>query len=279
MQALILELEQAQRVATARNYRAVLRSVARATADIPLAALDTEWVARYEAWLLASGVCRNTSSMYLRCLRAVYHRAMGSTLPFRHAYTGVARTAKRALPLNVIRKIKALPLPVGSTLTLSRDLFLFSLYTRGMSFIDMAYLRGTDLRDGTLTYRRRKTRQLLRIRWEPCMQSILDRHPSTTSFLLPIIRREDGTERRQYETALHLVNHHLKHLAALVPCTPFSLYAARHSWATLAQARHVPLSVISQALGHDSERTTQIYLDALAPDIIDEANRLILVDL
>lgn len=266
-------------IGTSRTYAATLRSLKRFRqgVDLPISSLTSEEIGRYEAYLMASGVCRNTSSMYMRCLRAAYRRVKYDTAPFRHVYTGVDKTTKRALPLAVIRQVRSLCLATDSTIAWARDLFLFSLYTRGMPFVDMAFLRKSDLAGETLSYRRRKTGQLLSVHWEPCMQDILYLHPSTTRYLLPIITHEDGTERTQYENVLHLVNAKLKRVATLVGApTPFSFYAARHSWGTLAKARGIPLSVISDALGHDSETTTRIYLASLSPDIIDEANRLII---
>ena len=56
-------------------------------------------------------------------------------------------------------------------------------------------------------------------------------------------------------------------------------YKARHSWATIARGKHVPLSIISEGLGHDSEATTQIYLDSIKSSEIDKVNRIILKDL
>lgn len=53
-------------------------------------------------------------------------------------------------------------------------------------------------------------------------------------------------------------------------------YKARHSWATIARGKDIPLAVISEGLGHESEATTQIYLDSIKSYEVDEANRKIL---
>lgn len=138
---------------------------------------------------------------------------------------------------------------------------MFSFYTRGMSFIDMAYLKKSNLQNGILTYRRRKTGQQLSIKWEKCMEDIVSKYPQNqTDYLLPIIK-ETVNERRQYDNALHLVNYHLKDLSSLLKLQrPLTMYVARHSWASAAKAKNIPLSVISKGMGHDSEVTTQIYL-------------------
>lgn len=152
---------------------------------------------------------------------------------------------------------------------------------RGMSFVDMAYLKKKDLKNGHITYRRKKTGQLLNVEWTRQMQNIVDKYKfNATGYLLPIILREDGTERRQYQNQMMKVNRHLKEVANLINLTmPLSLYCSRHSWATIARGKDIPLSVISEGLGHDSEATTQIYLDSIKSSEVDKANRKILKDL
>lgn len=160
----------------------------------------------------------------------------------------------------------------------ARDMFIFSFCTRGMSFVDMAYLKKKDLRNGYLTYRRKKTGQLLIVEWTRQMQDILDKYePNKTKYLLPIIMREDGKERQQYLNQMMRINRHLKEIAGLANLSvPLSLYYSRHSWATIARGKDIPLAVISEGLGHESEATTQIYLDSIKSYEVDEANRKIL---
>ena len=222
----------------------------------------------------------------MRILRTNYRMAveMGLTLdrhPFKHVYCGMDKTAKRSISFADIKRIKDLDLRKMPVLDFVRDMFVFSFCTRGMSFIDMAYLRKADLKNGYLTYRRKKTGQLLTIEWTSQMQEILDKYaPVPTRYLLPIITREDGSERRQYQNQMMKINRRLKEIAAMINLSvPLSLYFSRHSWATIARGKDVPLSVISEGLGHDSEITTQIYLDSIKSWEVDKANRKILEDL
>lgn len=281
----IAHLRQMGRERTAETYTSALRSFMTYTEgrDLPLDGLSSALMERYEAWLRSRGVRMNSSSFYLRILRAVYNRAVEDGLtpqrhPFAHVYTGVEKTAKRAVPLKTIKALKRLDLTGKPRLALARDLFLFSFYTRGMSFVDMAYLRRGQLQRGLLTYRRRKTGQELSIRWERCMQQIVEKYSTDCmgDYLLPIIRRE-GDERRQYTNTLHVVNQRLKRLSEQLRLPrPLTMYVARHSWASAARQRHVPLSVISEGMGHDSEATTQIYLASLETTAVDDANRMLL---
>ncbi len=221
----------------------------------------------------------------MRILRAVYNYAVKKGIaiqqnPFDEVYTSIDKTAKRAVSIKDIKKIKEIDTAGNSAMTLAKDMFMFSFYTRGMSFVDMAYLQKIDLKNGVLNYRRRKTGQLLHIKWEQCMQDIVDRYESAGDvYMLPIIATIESTEksRKEYKNRLKQINSQLKKIAAITNITiPLTMYVARHSWASAAKSKNVPISVISEGMGHDSESTTQIYLASLDTSVVDKANSLIL---
>ena len=288
MQGIIARLKQMGKIRTAENYSCTLKSFMqfRGDRDVLLSEIDSDLMQLYEAYLHGKGAVRNTSSFYMRILRAVYNRALEKELmeqrnPFRHVYTGVDKTVKRAVPLSAIKRMKNLDLSLQPNLEFARDMFLFSFYTRGMSFIDMAHLKKKDLQNGFLSYRRRKTGQQLVIRWEKCMQEIVnkchtwDRNP----YLLPILNFPNES-RKQYKYAQSRINVHLKEIANMIGVSiPLSMYVARHSWASIAKSKNIPISVISEGMGHDSEATTQIYLASLDNSVVDKANAQILRDL
>lgn len=289
MQSVINQLKRLNRIRTSETYAATLASFMkfRNGQDILLCEMDSDMVMFYEAWLKANGNCPNTTSFYMRILRAVYNRAVEKELteqrhPFKHVYTGIDKTVKRAIPLKVVKRIKELDLTLKPHLDYARDMFLFSFYTRGMSFVDMAYLKKSDLKNGILTYRRRKTGQQLTIKWEKCMEEIVTKYEerSATQYLLPIITSPFANERVQYRNALYRVNTALKEVARLVNISILlTMYCARHGWASIAKSKNIPLSVISEGMGHDSEETTRIYLASLDTSVVDRANSLILKDL
>lgn len=285
MEGIIIKLKQTGKMRTSETYTAALNSFKkfRKDEDIMLDCLTSPIMEAYEAWHQSRGVAPNTISFYTRILRAVYNRAVEDDVVenrnlFRHVYTGVDKTVKRALPLPVIKKINTLDLSLAPVLDYARDMFMMSFMLRGMSFIDMAYLRKSDLANGYVIYRRRKTGQQLTIEWTKEMQLILDKYPENASdYLLPIIRNPGTNERCAYRNAGYNINHNLKKIAKKVGvCIPLTLYVARHSWASAAKAKGIPISVISEGMGHDSETTTQIYLASLDASVVDKANSLIL---
>lgn len=185
---------------------------------------------------------------------------------------------KRAIPQDAIKRLRDLNLNSRPSADLARDIFMFSFYTRGMSFIDIAFLRKEDIQNGILSYRRKKTNQHIVVKWEKQMQEIVDKYDTVNSpYLLPLIKNVGQDERRQYLTAAHRINRNLKTIGKQLGLSmPLTCYVARHTWASIAKSKNIPISVISEAMGHDSESTTRIYLASLDTSVIDKANKLII---
>lgn len=285
MSVLIERMRQNGRVRTAETYTAALNSLMRFRQgkDLALDSLSSDLMESYQAWHRSRGNSYNTISFYNRIVRAVYNRAVENGMienknPFRRVYTGIAKTVKRALPIDTLSRIRVLDLSECPALDYARDMFIMSFMLRGMSFIDMAYLKKSDVRGGYVVYRRRKTGQTLRIRWTQEMEDVLGRYPENKSdYLLPIIRNRGVNERCVYRNAAYNINRSLKIIGTMVGVTePLTLYVARHSWASAAKTKGVPLSIISEGMGHHSEATTRIYLSSLSSLVIDSANSLII---
>ena len=289
---------------TSLHYKATLNSFKRYrdNKDIALKEIDADVMHSYEAYLHHTAeVCKNTSSFYLRILRATYNKAVAKGLtpqqhPFTNVYTGIAPTRKRAIPTEDVSQIKSLQSVKDLTPKeeMARDTFLMSFYLRGISFIDLAHLRKSDLKDGYLHYTRRKTGQCLTIRWEDEMQELLEKYQAQTAsspYLFPFLvvggnKRHNKTidkmqeEVRLYHNAEVRISYHLRKLGAKIGIKgKLTLYVARHSWATTARDNDISMSVISEALGHHSETTTQIYLNSIKSSEVDDANAKILAAL
>lgn len=284
MKTVITQLSKNGHNRTAETYTSTLRSFKkfRKSKDIKMQNVDCTIIEAYEKYLRDEGVSMNSSSFYMRILRAVYNRAVDTELiydgrPFRHVYTGVDKTLKRAISINEIKIIREINTKNKSMLY-AKDMFMFSFYTRGMSFVDMAFLRKSDIKYGFLTYRRKKTGQLLSIKWEDCMQDIIMRNPSDDSvYLLPIVNSAKEKQRTQYRSRQRAINNNLKKIARdlNLDCN-LTMYVARHSWASAALEMEVPIDVISDGMGHTSEKTTRIYLKSMDTNRIDYANEKII---
>ena len=288
MEQIISGLRINGRVRTSETYKAAFNSFwkFRDGRDMKFDCLTEGIMEEYEGWLRQGGKCLNTISFYMRILRAVYKRAVKDGLTedrtiFSKVYTGVEKTVKRALPIKKIRKIMVVDLSKRWDLAYARDMFILSFMLRGMSFVDMANLRKNDLSNGILSYRRRKTGQLLSIRWTDEMQGIVDRYPGRDcQYLLPILGNPEALPFYATRNAAYRINKALGEIGEIVGAgIPLTMYVARHSWASAAKSKGVPVGLISEGLGHDSEKTTQIYLAELDGKAVDKVNRMLLKEL
>lgn len=278
---LIGEMTHINKKPAARRFGVSLNSLLRYTGghEVAWSRITPSFILGYEEFLKNRGLCRNSTSFYLRNLRSIVNRAAGHDLevprnPFRYVYMGVDKTVKRAVSLDTVRRIRDIDLDGHPALDFARNVFMFSFYTRGMSFVDIAFLKKSDVCDGVITYSRRKTRQRLQVRIEPEIRSIIDRFGRSESpYLLPVIRTDSGNPDRQYENAYCRVNRNIQKVGRMLGLdTRLTLYVARHAWASIAHSNNVAVSTISKAMGHDSESTTVIYLRSLDTSSVDKAN-------
>lgn len=260
--------------------RSLLLFLGKEDADVPLSSITATMMQHYVLALTNRGVCRNTTACYLRSLRAVYNAAVSAKLvvdtkPFKECFTGNTLTAKRAINSANIQRLKELKLPENSFLKFAQDIFLFCFYAQGMPLIDLAHLCTSHIRDGMLIYSRSKTGREVRIKLEPCMLQILQRYASSsTSYLFPIL------ERGNYFSFLSYYNRSLKRLAEIagINC-PLTSYVPRHSWASIAYAKDVPLPIIAKAMGHANTQTTLTYLADINDQRVEKANRKVLEEI
>ena len=282
----IQKLKNDNRRGTARNYSKTLKSLKAfmKNTDSTFNIVTEQFVESYNTFLIQRGVVRNTISFYMRIFRSVYNKAVTQkiieqTFPFKNVYTGVDRTRKRAVTETVISQLLSIDLKKSKALQFARDLFIFSFYARGMAFVDIVYLKKSNILNGYITYVRHKTGQELTIRIETRLQNIINQYEKKDSpYLFPILNTEDENKAySQYEIALNYYNRQLKRLSKLLePNINLSSYTPRHTWATTARNKNVPLSIISAGMGHSSEKTTLIYLTKIDNSIIDEVNKAII---
>ena len=282
----IQKLKNDNRRGTARNYSKTLKSLKAfmKNTDSTFNIVTEQFVESYNTFLIQRGVVRNTISFYMRIFRSVYNKAVTQkiieqTFPFKNVYTGVDRTRKRAVTETVISQLLSIDLKKSKALQFARDLFIFSFYARGMAFVDIVYLKKSNIQNGYITYVRHKTGQELTIRIETRLQNIINQYEKKDSpYLFPILNTEDENKAySQYEIALNYYNRQLKRLSKLLePNINLSSYTPRHTWATTARNKNVPLSIISAGMGHSSEKTILIYLTKIDNSIIDEVNKAII---
>ena len=285
MRKIISEKKTAGQFRTAEAYLTALNCWHRflgSVDSVPWERVTPRSMTLFADYLKKRGATKNTQSFYFRILRAVCNRAKDegvATLPerlFDNVYTGKERTRKRALQMEHIRKIAAAE-PKSGKERLARDMFIFSFITRGMAPIDIARLRRGNVVAGRLAYHRHKTGRLISMEWIAEMQEIADRYEREGSdYLFPLISSDGAEGWKEFKRGSQVINYHLHRLGKrLALPIPLTLYVARHSWATVAKSAGVPTALISDAMGHSSERMTQVYLDTIDIGRMDTANRKI----
>lgn len=256
--------------ATIRNYITAINALAEFDA-IEAREMNEYTIADFQAYLLKTR-CRNTASCYIRSIRSLYNMMADKGIVtqchlFRMVSTSNARTRKRAISTEQLKRVKSLSINKITTLYMYRDFFLFSVYAFGMPFVDLAHLRKSNITNDTIIYERAKTKQTLRIPINSKMREIMMRYWHDDSpYVFPILA-DDATDSIKsfwhYQYQLARYNRYLKVLAQKVGIESITSYVARHTWASVALRLHVDVSAISQAMGHSNLKTTQIYLKEL----------------
>lgn len=278
---------------TAHVYRSSLNAIIayRGKSDFVFSEVTSEWLKGFEVHLRNRGCSWNTVSTYMRTFRAVYNRAVNLRkapyVPylFRFVYTGTRADHKRALADDDMKKIfvnlsrkPGVSLPVRQ----AQELFILMFLLRGMPFVDLAYLRKSDLRDNVITYRRRKTGHPLSVTLTPEAMILIKKYmnrDSSSPYLFSFLKSREGTKEayREYQLALRSFNQRLMLLGELLGLgDKLSSYTARHTWATTAYYCEIHPGIISEAMGHSSITVTETYLKPFQDKKIDEANKQVI---
>lgn len=275
------------RFKTAANYLTAAKSWMRFKSGEMgrISDMNADEMALFQRWLTSQGVCLNTISAYMRCLRALYNRVMSDggikveANPFAKVFTGRDRTRKRSVTEDVVTHLRQLPLPEKSSLDRARDYFLFGFMAMGMPFVDMAYLKKSQVKDGFIHYTRHKTGQAIVVAVSPQMADIMRRATDESSdYVFPILNGGNAESlHQQYRRALRRYNYALRRLSDKVGARPpLSSYVVRHSWASIAYQHHLDIELIGKALGHTSSSTTMIYIKSLFDKDLATANEALM---
>lgn len=276
------ELSAFSRVRTMKAYVSTQKSVlSLSRQDMELGEVfNPEWLLKYQFYLMRKGLKRNTISFYMRMLRSICNKAIDMglfvSIPrlFLKVFTGLDPTIKRSVSPGMIYAIARAKLT--GTLAFSRDMFMLSFHLQGMAFVDLAYLKKSDIQGMYLVYRRRKTGSLITMKICREAQRILDRYAHLTRnspYVFPVIVNPQEGETIQYQSALRTQNRRLKRVAGMLGLNvTLSTYVARHSWATMAYHNKVSIALIGEAMGHKTEEVTRIYLKSFGFEQLSQAN-------
>lgn len=288
--AQIDELIKTGRIGTARSYKGVVDVLRTFNGgkELELKEITYKFLQRFETYHLAKGNTYNGLSVYIRAIRAIYNKAVKAGLvekehyPFTDYKIKSVPTEKRALDWPLLKSIIDLKLEPSHPCFHARNYFLASYMLYGMNFTDMAYLKRSDIQDGRILYRRKKTSKLYDVKITETLHSLLSHYANNDSeYVFPIIKRETALlQAKDIQWARKRYNAKLKEIAKLCGIEKtLTSYVSRHSFATQAMLKQIPLNAISTMLGHSSLKTTEIYLKSLPSNILDEYNLQITGDI
>lgn len=281
----IAQLKKEERIRYAECHDYVYKSLLKFNKhlDIYFSDIDVQWLKRYEAWLRSQGNSENTIGFKFRTLRTMYNIAIkegyvkAEFYPFKKYKVSKLHedTPKRAIVKDNVKKIVSTSAN-NAYKELAIDLFTFSYFTGGINFTDMARIKHDNIIDGRLAYKRKKTKKLIQLPLQPKAMEIINKYKSPSNpYIFPILSTFHKTEQQKINRihkVIGKVNKHLKALGVELDLDKkLTTYVARHSFSTTLKRSGVSTSLICEALGHSSEKVTQIYLDSFENDQIDEA--------
>lgn len=231
--------------------------------------ITPRWLESFEEWLSVSSPSLNARDIHFRNIRAVFNRAIDDEIttyyPFRKFRHKTEETAYRALSIEEIRVLWNYPCEEWQQRWI--DVFKLTFYLRGINLADLFYLTEENYYSGRIVYRRAKTGKLYSVKVEPEAAELIDKYRGKEYLL------EWGDTYKHHQSLTHRINLVLKSIGEVErkglggkkyrqPLFPrLTLYAARHSVATLMSDLDIPNETIAAALGHSyGNRTTAIYI-------------------
>lgn len=254
--------------------------------DLGFQEIDYSLLDDFAHHLSMNGLKQNSISNYFRSIRAIYNKAIKakiierSNYPFAEISIRTEKTAKRAISKDDITKLMQLNLETNSTAERSLKHFLLSFFLRGMSFTDMAYLKQSNIIDGRVVYKRRKTHKDYSIKLFPEAQVLFEQlHVDGSNYLLPILPNdalEDSLETKKIiRQFIKITNKYLKRLSEIADLgSPVTTYTSRHSFGTIAKRLGYSNELTAESLGHEyGNKITNIYLDTFDVEVLDAMHK------
>lgn len=251
--------------------------------DISVSEITPKLIRQYADFLKGAGDSENTVAYYMRNLKTIYNRIVADgfqpkcAFPFKVTKTTISKTPKRAITREVLINVAKMKFIAKKELhlELARDIFMFSFYCQGTAFVDVIRLEKANIVAGGITFSRQKSKQPIHITIFPQIEELMNKYNNDTDYVFPILDVNDSRPLYvQYKLALQRVNYGLKIIGKRLGLDySLTTYMARHTWATLLKELGVPVSVISEGLGHSSEDMTRIYLKEFDRSVLDEVNR------
>ena len=287
---IVAEMRAVNRIGNALAYEGALNALKTYSgrSSLQFKEFNYELLISMENKMKLKGLKRNSIASYNRSFRAIFNRAINENLieskyyPYRKYKVRGEQTAKRNISKDDVGRIATLQLELESQQWHSRNYFMLSFNLRGISFADMASIKPTDISDGRLIYKRKKTHKHYNIQLTEKAKEILSyyQQPDRT-YILPVLGEDIVTnpdrQRKTIIQAIKVCNKHLKDIGETLEIQKLlTTYVARYSWANIAKSLGYSKDLIAEALGHEfGNAVTGIYLDSFDQSVIDAMNEAV----
>jgi integrase/recombinase XerD len=293
---LIKEMNEKGKIGNRNAYSNTKRSLKKFVPNTKLvfSDIDYKFLTRFENQLLTTGCGESGVRFYMRTIKAVINTAIRrdclskELYPFKNQlnsdgynFSHLKSTAQpRALSKADLDKIKNFSTSEEPHLNFAYKMFMFSYYSRGMNFLDMAELRKKDIYNNRINYNRSKTGKQFSINLgEPLKMIINEFYTEGSDFVFPILKNTHKTPQQMKDRINKMqnkVNQQLKEIAKILNIDVIlTFYVARHSYATTLQRGNADVAKISEAMGHNDSSTTKAYLKRFENSEIDELDSLL----
>lgn len=265
---------------------------------LPIHTVNADWLAEFAADMQKDGLSVSSIGIYTRNIRTVFNweisrgRIKQESYPFgRNKFKPPSSTrVKKALSSEDVLKIFEFK-PLFKTAAWAKDMWLFSYLGNGMNIKDLALLKYENIVGNEIHFVRAKTLRktmdkpkLVHVFIHPQMQEIINRwgNPdrSARNFIFKIMDRGDLSPiqiSRNVNQAVKTINKYMKEIGMEIGLSKYpTCNFARHTYSTVLKRANVPIEVISEALGHFSVKTTEIYLDSFESEKRAEISKFLL---
>jgi len=233
--------------------------------------MTVSWLNTFNIYARESCPSKNGRAIHFRNIRAIFNYAIKedyiTCYPFRKFKIEHEQTEKRSLSLEQMRRLASMPLKPFQERY--RDTFMLVFMLIGINSIDLSRLK--EVKNGRISYKRGKTHKIYDIKVEPEAQAIIDRYKGKEHLL----NWFDSV--KNYRNYANRANLSLHDIGKEFGAEGFTVYWARHTWATFAAELDIPEDTISLALGHSTTgaEVTKVYI-RYNHKKVDDANRRVI---
>ena len=282
----LADLETGSKVGTLRKSKAIIGKIREfvGNRDLLFNQITVSWLKDYERFMRQVKKNKtNTVSSNFRTLRVIINLAINEELitddlnPFKRFKLTTEKVNKDYLNEDELMLIELAPLQENSMKDLHRDMYVFSATCGGFRISDLLLMKWKNYDGERIVMKTKKTGSVVSVLLSPKAKAINMKYYKNDTeqehFIFPVFKNDlDYSEPRflfnSISSATAYANDDMKEIAQMVRIEKrVSMHTARHTFATRALIKGIPLPYVSKLLGHASLVTTQVYAKVIDTEL------------